>query len=127
MFITKYMGKGTASENEVNTMCNIIAIFLLIITLGGIRDILTKMTVKDNTIILIKPPFTKKYRKMSDIEKIYSFPDHIEIYMKDYTFSSKFATFPKEKAENVDIFLKQAEENGVLIKSSGFDDFNMLK
>ena len=86
-----------------------------------------KIIVKEDLIILIKPPFTKKYRKMSDIEKIYSFPDHIEIYMKDYTFSSKFATFYKEKAENIDIFLKQAEENGVLIKSSDFDTYNMLK
>ncbi len=125
-FIVKYMWKGTASENEVNTMFNIAAIFLLIMTLWGIRDISTKMIIKGNTIVLIKFPFTKKYCKMSDIEKIHNHPDIIEIYMKDDP-SSQFAAFSKEQDENVDVFLKQAEESGVLIKSSDFDTYNMLK
>ena len=47
--------------------------------------------------------------------------------MKGYTGSSHVAAFTKEKAENVDIFLKQAEENGVMITTSDFDTFNMLK
>lgn len=126
LFIAKYMWKGTASENEVNTMCNITAIFLLIMTLWGIRYVSTKMIIKGNTIVLIKFPFTKRYCKMSDIEKIHNHPDIIEIYMKDDT-SSQFAAFSKEQDENIDIFLKQAEENGVLIKSSDFDTYNMLK
>ena len=126
-FIVKYMWKGTASENEVNTMFNIAAIFLLIMTLWGIRDISTKMIIKGNTIVLIKFPFTKKYCKMSDIERIHYSCEIMDIYIKDNAFSSKFATFSKEQYENVDIFLKQAEESGILIKSSDFDTYNMLK
>ena len=49
------------------------------------------------------------------------------IYIYNNTFSSKLATFPQKEYENVDIFLKQAEENGVMITTSDFDTFNMLK
>lgn len=126
LFIIKYMGQGTASEDFINIFCNASAAFFLIIILFILREAFTKMIVRGNIIILMKPPFTKKYRKMSDIEKIHNHPDIIEIYMKDDP-SSQFTAFSKEQYENVDIFLKQAEESGVLIKSSDFDTYNMLK
>ena len=115
------------SPRDIFIICSIGAIMFFLIILLAIQEYFIKIIVKEDTIILIKPPHAKKYCKMSDIKKINNKYDIIEIYMKDYTFSSQFATFSKEKAENVDIFLKQAEENGVLIKSSDFDTYNMLK
>ncbi|MCO8193716.1 DUF6560 family protein [Anaerofustis sp. NSJ-163] len=114
------------SPRDIFIICSIAAIMFFVFILLAIQEYFTKIIVKKDTIILIKPPHAKKYCKMSDIEKIHNHPDIIEIYMKDDT-PSQFATFSREKDENVDIFLKQAEESGVLIKSSDFDTYNMLK
>ncbi|MCO8193715.1 DUF6560 family protein [Anaerofustis sp. NSJ-163] len=113
------LGEGYPS---ILKFCILFSIYLFILALFFILSLFTKIIVKGDSIILIKPPFKKKYRKMSDIEKIYHYPDHIEIYMKDYTFFSKFTSFStdKEQYKNVDIFLKQAEESGVMIKKIGF-------
>ena len=115
-----------APPRDIFIICSIAAIMFFVFILLAIQEYFTKIIVKKDTIILIKPPHAKKYCKMSDIEKIHNHPDIIEIYMKDDT-PSQFATFSREKDENVDIFLKQAEESGVLIKSSDFDTYNMLK
>ena len=95
MFIVKYMWKGTASENEVNTMFNIAAIFLLIIILWGIRDLSSKMIVRGNTMILIKLPFTKTYCQMSDIERIHYSCEIMDIYIKQYFFLKTCYFSPK--------------------------------
>nr|WP_290773336.1 DUF6560 family protein [Anaerofustis sp.] len=126
-FIGGFLLALGGSPEDVFIICSIGAIMFFLIILLAIQEYFIKIIVKEDTIILIKPPHAKKYCKMSDIKKINNKYDIIEIYMKDYTFSSQFAAFSKEKAENVDIFLKQAEENGVMITTSDFDTFNMLK
>lgn len=116
-----------ASPNDIFIICSICAIMFFVIILLAMQEYFTKIIVKEDTIILIKPPYAKQYCKMSDIERIHYSCEIMDIYIKDNSFSSKFASFSKEKYENIDIFLKQAEESGVRITTSDFDTYNMLK
>lgn len=116
-----------ASPKDIFISCSICAIMFFVIILFAMQEYFTKIIVKEDTIILIKPPYAKQYCKMSDIERIHYSCEIMDIYIKENAFSSKFASFSKEKYENIDIFLKQAEESGVRITTSDFDTYNMLK